>query len=96
MFVVIVKARVEPDKVELYETTFKALRTKVLANEPGVTFYELCRVPDEPCAYRVVECYMDEQTQEEHLTKHYYQEAIAIIGECLAGGSFEMEVVETV
>ena len=96
MFVIIVKARVKPDKVELYESTFKALRTKVLANEPGVIFYVLSRVPDDPFAYRLVESYKDQQTQDEHLTKDYYQEAIAVITECLEGGSYEMEVVETI
>lgn len=96
MFVVIVKARVKPEKVELYESTFKALRHKVLASEPGVTFYELCRVPDEPGSYRMVECYKDAQAQDEHLGQDNYQEAVAIITECLEGGSYEMEVVETV
>jgi quinol monooxygenase YgiN len=96
MFVVIVKARVKPDRVELYETTFKALREKVLAGEPGVTFYELCRVPHEPCAYRLIECYRDEQAQQDHLAKDYYQEAVGTIIECLEGGSYEMEVVETI
>ena len=66
MFVVIVKANVKPEKVETYESTFKALREKVLANEPGVTFYELSRVPDSPCEYRMVEAYRDAQVQEEH------------------------------
>jgi len=96
MFVIIVKARVKPDKVELYESTFRGLREKVLANEPGVTFYELCRVPEETCTYRVIEAYQDAQVQEEHLTKDYYQQAIPIITECLEGASYEMEVVETV
>jgi len=96
MFVVIVKARVKPETVEVYESTFRALREKVLANEPGVTFYELCRVPGEPYAYRVVEAYRDQATQEEHLAKDYYQQAIAVIGECLEGGTYEMEVVEPI
>jgi len=96
MFVIIVKAQVKPEKVELYESTFTALRAKVLAHEPGVSFYELCRVPDQPCVYRLVEAYRDRQTQEEHLTKNYYQEAIPVITDCLEGGSYEMEVVETI
>lgn len=96
MNVIIVKAKVKPDKVELYESTFRALREKVLANEPGVTFYELCRVPEEPCTYRLVESYRDEKTQEEHLAKDYYQAAVPVITECLEGESYEMEVVETI
>jgi len=96
MFVIIVKARVKPDKVELYESTFKALRETVLANEPGVSFYELSRVPDSPCEYRLVEAYQDAEDQAEHLARDYYQKAVPIITECLEGESFEMEVVETI
>ncbi len=96
MFVVIVKAHVKPDMVETYESTFKALREKVLANEPGVTFYELSRVPDSPGEYRMVEAYADAQVQEEHFAKDYYIEAGPAIIDCLVDGSFEMEVVETI
>lgn len=96
MFVVICRAKVQPDKVELYENTFRALREKVLANEPGIAFYELCRVPDEPCSYRVVEAYADQAAQDEHLTKDYYLEAGAVIMGCLEGNAFEMETVEAI
>jgi len=96
MFVILVKAQVKPEKVEIYEKTFRDLRDKVLANEPGVTFYELCRVPDKPCTYRLVESYIDQQTQDEHMEKDYYKAASAIILDCLEGGSYEMEIVETI
>ena len=96
MFVVIVKAQVKPEKIDIYESTFKSLRKKVLANEPGVTFYELCRVPDQPCAYRVIECYRDQATQDEHLNKDYYKATIPIIVDCLVDGQYEMEVVEPI
>lgn len=96
MFVVIVKARVKPNKVDIYESSFKELREKVLANEPGVPFYELSRVPDSPCEYRMVEAYENAQVQEEHLTKDYYLAAGPIIMDCLEDGTFEMEVVETI
>lgn len=96
MFVVIVKARVKPDKIETYESAFKALREKVLANEPGVPFYELSRVPGSPGEYRMVEAYENEQVQEEHFAKDYYQEAVPTITACLEDGTYEMEVVETI
>ena len=96
MFVVICRAKVQPDKVELYETTFRALREKVLANEPGIAFYELCRVPGEPCHYRVVEAYADQAAQDAHLAMDYYQEAGAVIMGCLEGNTFEMETVEPI
>lgn len=96
MFFVIVKARVKPDKVDIYESTFKALRETVLENEPGVTFYALSRVPDSPCEYRLVEAYENAQVQEEHFAKDYYQAAVPVIMACLEDGSFEMEVFEAI
>ena len=96
MFVVLVKSRFKLDKIEIYENTFRSLRETVLANEPGVTFYELARVPGEPGNYRLVECYTDTQVQQEHLEKDYYQAAIPIIVDCLEGATYEMEVVETI
>jgi quinol monooxygenase YgiN len=96
MFVVICRAKVKPDKVALYEATFRALREKVLANEPGISFYELCRLPAEPGTYRVVEAYADQAAQERHLGMDYYLEAGPTIVECLVDGAFEMEVTETI
>lgn len=96
MFVVICRARVRPDKIALYEETFRALREKVLANEPGIAFYELCRVPGERGAYPVVEAYADQAAQDLHLATDYYREAGTVIMDCLVDGAFEMEVVETI
>lgn len=96
MFVIICRAKVQPDKVELYEGTFRALREKVLANEPGIAFYELSRVPGEPCHYRMVEAYVDKAAQDAHLEMDYYKEAGAVIMSCLEGNTFEMEVTETI
>lgn len=96
MFVVICRAKVKPEKIALYEETFRNLREKVLANEPGIGFYELCRVPGEAGAYRVVEAYADAAAQELHLGMDYYRQAGATIIDCLVDGAFEMEVVETI
>ena len=96
MYVIIVKAKVKPEKVAVYESTFRDLRQKVLEREPGVTFYELCRVPDEPCSYRLVESYTDRAAQDAHLATDYYQAAVATIVGCLVDGTYEMETVETI
>jgi quinol monooxygenase YgiN len=96
MFVVRVKAQVKPDKIELYEANWRELRAKVLAHEPGVLFYELCRDPLEPNAYQVFECYKDRSVQDVHLTTHYYLAASAVAGDCLVDGAFSMDVFETV
>ena len=96
MYVIIVKAKVKPDKIAVYESTFRDLRQKVLEREPGVTFYELCRVPDEPGSYRLVESYADQAAQDAHLATDYYQAAVATILECLVDNTYEMETVETI
>lgn len=96
MFISIVTASVIPEKVELYEQTFRDLREKVLANEPGVSFYELCRDPSAPYTYKVVEAYDSQETQEAHLATEYYQATIPVIVGCLAGGTYEHIVCETI
>ncbi len=96
MFVSIVKARVRPQKVAIYESTFRELKALVHANEPGVLFYELCRDPKAPCSYRLVEAYTDEAAQSAHVEKDYYKTKVPIIIDCLEGGAYEMEVVEAI
>ena len=94
MYVLIAYTRVLPDKTELYESTFRDLRERVLREEPGVTFYELCRVPEKANHYRLIEAYSDNDVQEAHLNTDYYKEARAVIDSCL-DGPFDMEIVET-
>ena len=96
MYVVIVHARVYPDKVAIYEATFRELAAKVKARESGISFYELCRDPKAPCAYKVVEAYADQATQDAHLTTDYYKAASDVFMSCLVDGTFEMEVCETI
>lgn len=96
MFVSIVKARVRPQKVAIYEATFRELKALVQANEPGVLFYELCRDPKIAHSYRVVEAYTDQATQNAHLEMDYYKARIPIIMDCLEGGTYELEVVEAI
>jgi autoinducer 2-degrading protein len=89
VFVVYCEAQVKPEKVELYEQTFRDLKKKVHANEPGVVFYELCKDPQTPYRYRLFEAYRDAQVQQEHLDKDYYRAASPIIVSCLAGDHME-------
>jgi quinol monooxygenase YgiN len=77
--------RIKPETAELYEATFRAFQAKVLANEPGTVFFQLCRDPEQPGGYRVFEAYRDEDAIAEHVAKDYYKEATRIFLECLAG-----------
>lgn len=85
MKITIVTLRIRPEKVALYETTFRELREKVRANEPGTTFFEVCRDPQEPGVYRVFEAYADADALPAHLSTDYYHETAAIFITCLAG-----------
>jgi quinol monooxygenase YgiN len=83
--IVIATARVRPDKIALYEQTFRDLKAKVDALEPGVLFYELCKDPKEANTYRLIEAYSDEAVQQAHIDTDYYRAASRVIVECLAG-----------
>jgi quinol monooxygenase YgiN len=85
----VAKTRVRPEKVELYESTFRDLKAKVLANEPGVSFYELCHDPVAPNAYQVIEAYENDAVQAHHLGTDYYLAASGVILSCLQGDHME-------
>jgi quinol monooxygenase YgiN len=89
MRVTVATLRVKPEKAELYEKTFLELKEKVDANEPGTTFFELCRDADDRCVYRVFEAYRDADAIAEHCATDYYNETAKIFLECLEGDHME-------
>jgi (4S)-4-hydroxy-5-phosphonooxypentane-2,3-dione isomerase len=80
-----VTMRIRPEKTGLYEETFLRLRDRVLAEEEGCAFFELCRDPGEGEIYHVLEAYADEAAVEEHVQTPYYKETARIFVECLQG-----------
>lgn len=80
-----VKLRVRPGKSELYEDTFLRLRDRVLAEEEGCAFFELCRDPDDREVYHVIEAYADDAAVERHVQTPYYKETARVFVECLQG-----------
>jgi quinol monooxygenase YgiN len=89
LFVIYATALVRPEKVELYENTFRELRKIVLEREPGVSFYELCPDPSVPYKYRLFEAYADAEVQTEHLNTDYYKAAAAVLMTCFQGDHME-------
>jgi quinol monooxygenase YgiN len=89
MRVTLATMRIRPDKAELYEATFLELRELVLANEPGTTFFELCRDPADPIIYRVFEAYRDADAIAEHVATDYYDRTARIFVTCLEGDHVE-------
>lgn len=80
-----VKLRIRPEKAELYEATFDELRSTVLEEEPGCTFFELCKDPEDALTYHVIEAYEDDKAVEEHVSTPYYKTTARIFVECLQG-----------
>lgn len=80
-----VTLHVRPDKARVYEETFQRLRERVLAEEEGCTFFELCRDPNDRGTYHVLEAYADEAAVEAHVTTPYYKETARVFVECLQG-----------
>lgn len=95
MYVLICHTKVIPEKVELYEQTFRDLAVIVREQEPGVVFYELLRDHRSPNSYILVEAYLDEATQEAHLNADYYKKARAVIDTCI-DGDLDIQVYETI
>ncbi|TAL02224.1 MAG: antibiotic biosynthesis monooxygenase [Rhodospirillaceae bacterium] len=95
MYVVVVNARVRPEKADLYEATFRDLAAKVRAREPGVLFYELCKDPNIPHAYILIEAYKDQATQAAHVNMDYYKASVPTILDCLTD-QYDMKVCQTI
>ena len=84
-----VTLRIRPDKAETYESTFFELQRLVRENEPGCRMFELCKDPDEPFAYHVLEAYDDQDAVDAHAGTEYYSRTANIFIACLAGDHME-------
>lgn len=80
-----VTLRVKPEKARLYEETFLKLRDRVLREEDGCAFFELCRDARDSQTYHVIEAYADETAVAQHVATSYYKETARIFVECLEG-----------
>jgi len=80
---------VKPEKVALYERTFRELKDQVQRFEPECRFFELCRDPAEPFVYHVFEAYTNQDAVAAHTATAYYLQTAAIFIECLAGDHME-------
>lgn len=72
MFALVAKLRVDPDKVEAFETTFGEFATTFLDQEPGTLTYCLGRTSAEG-DYRVIEIYESEAAFKRHVAGEGFQ-----------------------
>jgi quinol monooxygenase YgiN len=85
LILVVATIRIQPDKIERYETACRELLPKVRADELGVVFYEVAKSREEPHTYRVVEVYRNEDALARHLESRFVDAAKPELYDCLAG-----------
>lgn len=66
MLSVIATMQIKPGSGSDFERLFGELAAQVRANEPGNIRYDLFRVKDSPCTYKVIELYVDQAALEAH------------------------------
>jgi quinol monooxygenase YgiN len=95
MITYVASIKVEPEKQAEFEALMGDLMKAVHANEPGIPFYQLCRMPSDPRAYRMIEFYDDQAAIDHHMQTEWFQKAAARFGEFFAEPP-TLEQLETV
>jgi quinol monooxygenase YgiN len=67
-----------------FEGVVLELAEKVLANEPGVAMYQLCRSQSASDQYRLIEVYDNAETLAEHGKTEWFKALGPKLGACLA------------
>jgi quinol monooxygenase YgiN len=70
-----------------FELEFNQLVGAILANEPGVKLYHLCRSRTDTSQYRLIEIYDDQAALDHHLETQWYKSAVPKIMPLVAGNS---------
>lgn len=92
MIVVVITARIIPQKVEEYEALLRDLLPEMRAMEPGMLVYEVGRSRDEPNTYRHIELYRDEEAIEAHRNNEFVNRRKLAMFACVDGGYEGYEV----
>ena len=82
---VIATLKIQDGKGADLEEAFRTLSEQVRANEPGNTFYQLCKSREDANTYVVMELYADQAALEAHGASEHFKAAGPKIGPCLAG-----------
>lgn len=82
---IVATLKVQADKTEEFETTFKELMAVVAEKEPGNNYYALHRSRDEDATYVVMEQYVDQAALDVHGKSDEFKAVSAKLGGCLAG-----------
>ena len=79
----VVTLKVAPENAAAFEAIMREMIERVKVEEPGTLVYRLCRVPEEPGTYRMLEIYADEAARQVHATGALLKEGAAKFGPML-------------
>lgn len=75
---------VKSDMVDEFEAVVLELASQVLAKEPGVRMYQLCRSQTTSTVYRLIEVYDNADVLAAHGKTEWFKELGPKLGACLA------------
>jgi len=84
--VVVITARVLPEKTQEYQERLRELIPTMKAMEPGMLVYEVGRSRNEPNVFRHIELYRDDKAMDEHRANEFVNERRAAMFACIEGG----------
>ena len=79
----VVTLKVAAENADAFEAIMAEMIARVKADEPGTLVYRLCRVPQEPGTYRMLEVYADEVARQAHATGAALKDGAAKFGPML-------------
>jgi|TARA_B110000914_G_C15207364_1_gene329008 quinol monooxygenase YgiN len=82
---IVATLKIQADKIEAFETDFKALMAIVAEKEPGNNYYDLHKSRDEAGSYVVMEQYVDQAALDLHGKSDEFKAKSAKLGDYLAG-----------
>ena len=94
MILVVVTARVLPEKAKEYEALLSDLLPKMKAEEPGTLVYDVGRSRDEPDIYRHIELYRDQDAVDKHRASKRVEAMKPAIYACI-DGDFDVKIHDT-
>jgi len=84
MIAVTATFKVAPENAEAFEAVIAELTAATLANEPGVSLYQLGRSQKDPTFYRLLELYADKEALDAHMNSEWFKAAGPKLGALLA------------
>ena len=92
---IVATLKIQADKIEAFETDFKALMAIVAEQEPGNNYYDLHRSREDAGSYVVMEQYVDQAALDLHGKSVEFKAKSARLGDYLAGAPTQLAAPHT-